>query len=292
MFSARELKRRGASARIIQRIGRKQRGARSGSAGYRQEDFFAAGQMIAAAHRFVENGEHFWMIQNAAALVDDLVTGNGIHRFFQLKTSPHVAWATVLPDFRDQAELCRLFKLDSYQLVLIVPAKADRDRLAREQPPVLEGSSVQWFPKMSRTGDLAHPSSPVWRNLKALCAGRAGAGDIASIATYAFVTVLERPAKPKRYEVAAFVKKLRENDCVPIRSPFVDTSALWKRASGVLARIPGLEVSIADGFVAFDYRSGLESGRAARCGTAAYRRFLERIVRSSPKTFDDFERLL
>jgi len=205
MFSSREPRRRGASARIIQRISQKQRGARSGSAGYRQEDFFAVGQMIAAARRFLEHGEHFWMIQNAEALVDDVVTG---------------------------------------------------------------------------------------KDLQALCAGRGGAGDIASIAAYAFVTVLDRPAKPKRYEVSTFLNQLRENDSVPLRSPFLDTSSLWKRASGILAKIPGLQVSIADGFVVFDYRNGLESGRAARCGTAAYRRFLERIVRSSPKTFDDFERLL
>lgn len=129
-------------------------------------------------------------------------------------------------------------------------------------------------------------------DLKALCAGRAGGGDVASIAAYAFVTVLDRRVKPNRYDVASFLKELRKNDCVPIRSPFMDTSSLWQRASAMLAKIPRLEVSIMDGFVVFDYRSGLESGRAARCGTAAYRRLLMRIVKSSPKTFEDFERLL
>jgi hypothetical protein len=92
--------------------------------------------------------------------------------------------------------------------------------------------------------------------------------------------------------VTDFLRKLRENDSIPIRSPFIDTSTRWKRAAGVLARIRGLKVSIADGFVVYDYQNGLDSGRAARCGSAAYHRLLERVVSSSPKTFDDFERLL
>lgn len=163
MFSARELRRRGASARVIQRISRKQRGARSGSAGYRQEDFFAVSQMVAAARRFLDNGEHFWMIQNAAALVDDVVTENGTHHFFQLKTSPGITWNPVSTDFRDQADLCRLFGIHHYKLVLVVPSKADRARLARERPRTLKRASVLWFPRMSRTGDLARSNSPIWR---------------------------------------------------------------------------------------------------------------------------------
>lgn len=292
MFPKRELKRRGASDQIVRRIGRKQRGARSGSTGYRQEDFFAVSQMIAAAHRWLEHGEHFWMIQNAAALVDDVVTGNGTHCFYQLKTSPRVTWASVCFDFRGQADLCRLFGLTYYKLVLVVPSQADRNRLARKRPRDLRRTSVHWFPKMSRPGDLSASSSPVLSDLKVLCAGRPGAGDLASIATYAFMTVLDRPSPAKPYAAADFWRKLRENDSLPIRSPFVDTSTRWKRASELLARIQGLKVSIADGFVVYDYRNGLESGRAAKCGTAAYRRFLERVISSSPKTFEDFERLL
>jgi hypothetical protein len=46
MFSRRDLKQRHASDRIVERIDRKHRGGRSGSAGYRQEDFFAVCKMI------------------------------------------------------------------------------------------------------------------------------------------------------------------------------------------------------------------------------------------------------
>jgi hypothetical protein len=292
MFPKRELSRRGASTQVVQRIGRKQRGARSGSAGYRQEDFFAVSQMIAAAHRYLTHGDDFWMIQNAAALVDDVVTGNGTHCFYQLKTSPKVTWAPLCADFRGQAHLCNLFGMTKYKLVLVVPSEVDQIRLARAKPRDIKRAHVLWFPKMSRTVDLANPNSPVLPHLKALCAGRPGGGDLASIAAYAFMTVLDRPARPRQYAISAFLRKLRENESVPIRTPFVDKSARWKRALAVLARIPHLKTSVSDGFLVFDYRNGLETGRAAKCGTIAYRRFLERVIALSPKTFDDFERLL
>lgn len=238
MFRKRDLTKRGVSASIIQRIDRKQKGARSGGAGYRQEDFFAVSEMLAAAHRLLEHGEDLWLIQNARALVDDVVTGNGKYSFYQLKTTPGITWEPVHSDFRNQAELCRSCNLHPYELVLVVPSQVDRTRLAREQPRDLKRTSVRWFPKMSRPSDLARPDSPVRKVLRALCAGRAGAGDVTSIAMYAFATVLDRPARPERYAAEAFLKKLRENDSVPIRSRFVDNSPIWRRASGLLARFP------------------------------------------------------
>jgi hypothetical protein len=105
MFSKRELRRRGASSRVIERIGQKQRGGRSGSTGFRQEDFFAVCKMLGATRRHLERGDLFWMIQNAEALVDDLVTGT--YGFYQVKTSPRITWASLHTDFREQAQSYR-----------------------------------------------------------------------------------------------------------------------------------------------------------------------------------------
>lgn len=292
MFSRQELRRLAVSERIVVRIGKKHRGGQSGSAGYRQEDFFAVCKMLTAARRHIEHGEHFWMIQNAEALVDDLVTGNGTHGFYQVKTSPSASWASLHADFRDQAELCELYGLQRYQLFLVVSSTELRSRLARQRPRQLKRTSVVFFPKMARTSDLAAASGPAFEDLRALCAGRASSGDIAGIAACAFMAVLDRPAKPKRYPVEGFLRELRMNPSVPVREPFVDTSPLWSRAMRVLGRIPDLTVSISDGFFVFDYRGGLETGRAVKCGTAGYRRLLQRIVRAAPTSFDELERLL
>lgn len=295
MFGERELQRRGVSARIIERIARKRRGAQSGSAGYRLEDFFGVSALLVAAADATRTGSHstFWIRQNSRALVDDVITGNGSTRFHQLKSGRRPTWSSaVRSDFIGQADLCQRFQIVPSELILVVCDQPARQRLQRERPRTQPPTSVAWFPRMTRTSDLATAYVPARTSLATLCAGRPSTGDLASIAAAAFTTALDRSRPAARYPVAAFLRAMRRIPVLPLRSPFDDRSPRWRRAAAILARIPKLRVSIADGFIVYDYASGLESGRGARCGSGSYARFVARILKYVPTTFDDFERLL
>lgn len=297
MFSNKELRRLGVSETIRQRVSRKHLGGTSGAAGYRQEDYFAIAEMIAAAASYVRRRTCFSLSQNARALVDDVVTKTrAMRRFYQLKSGATVRWgpasSALRRDFRDQLALCARFRFRKFQLYLVVPTDTQRRSLVSTRPAELTRTFVRSFPRINRLSDLSSIGSPVHHALASLCAGPPRPADLEQIASAAVAAWLDRRSPMGFYSVDDFVADLRKNSLVPVRFPFRDKSPRYRAARRVLSKIQGLKVSVENGFFYFDYR-GIESGRTAKCGTAEYRHLLDRIVREQPKTFDDFaERVL
>lgn len=293
----RELTRLGFSKKEIARVEGKARGAAAGRRGYRYEDLFATARLTEGCRRAMKGGQtSHGIAEPRGAFVDDIVVRAGeLFVFYQLKTGKDTwtaAGGALAADFRNQARVCEAKGLE-YGLILVVPDEARRDVLDRKVPKDLDRTGVEAFPVVERLTDLPLAVKRIRRDLDGFIAfakpGRAARDHVLQAIHAAW---LDRRDRSEFLEGPALLRILRANPLLFVARPFRDDSKVWKRVKAILEKIPGLSVTIDQGYFCYDYRDGLQRGHEIRCGTARYRAVLRRIVERRPKIFCQFEVLL
>jgi hypothetical protein len=274
----------------VSKIRRRAVGGRAGAAGYSYEDFFSVSLLLTALRNHRRSPPPNCRVRRGAfALVDDVIAKNGQIRFHQLRRRQQVYWEQVRVDFEQQELLCRRVGM-SAQLFLVVASRGLRRRLATRMPKSLRRSSVLFFPPLSRVTDLANPTAPSFAPLVALCAAATpGTADLTDLARAVWGFWGDRNTM-KFVRADRLLAYLRGKAPLRVWSPFVP-GPRWAVVRRRLARIPGLRVTLQGGHLWYRYRT-TDRGHICKCGTPAYRRFLDRVMTHRPNSFDAFEVLL
>jgi hypothetical protein len=268
--TGRELRRLGFSKKEIARVEAKARGAAAGRRGYHYEDLFATASLTDGCRRAMQRGgpEH-GIAEPTGAFVDDIIIRAGdLFVFHQLKTGKDT-WTgsrgALAADFRNQARVCEAKGL-LYGLVLVVPDEARRDALDRNMPNGLRRTTVEVFPIVERLTDLPQAVKGLRRELDGFIAfakpGRAAREHVLQAIHAAW---MDRRVRTEFLEAAALLRALRANHLLFVARPFRDTSMIWRRAKAIIERIPGLSVTVDQGYFCYDYRGGLMQGHEIRC---------------------------
>jgi hypothetical protein len=288
VFTKSELKQFG-SASLLKRLEQKQSGGAAGKAGYRYEDYFLVLRLAeATAPSAMINPKVFRIQEGAYCPVDDVVIKNGQFDFFQLKTSPRTRWSgALLKDFEAQIKLCNKKKL-SYRLHLVVPKKDQASRLFSKRPNTLKSSTdTIFFPTTQRRTDLWRNSGPLNPALCQICADPSTPPEALEALATAFEVAWRDCSSMGRFTTLSQVlSDIHKKEDVPLRFEWKDSSPKWKTVEGILQGIHELQYDTSRGFFCYSSTHG-ESGRF-KCGTASYRRFLDRVIKFNPTTFDAF----
>lgn len=281
----------------------KHRGGVSGAKGTRYEDIFAVVQVAEYARQLSSDCDVVSLEAQAPMyFIDDLVVrerGNPVERCFQLKNSPHVTWGTgekcIADDCQKQLTLSRAVGEAAPSIVLVTSDAECAALLRATVPADLSGAvEVRWFPWEESTNVLCN----LW--LKEMEA----------------VAWLSKHENPNFQEVSEVLKVLlgvwvSHNGSVvvaelieearnlsptlirPLVSDEVVLEVLAEDFKNALARIDNFSYSIVKGFFCWEFsfaNGSAERGVFAQdCLSESFRKFIDRIVRRQPVTFEEIE---
>ena len=285
-------------------------GGTAGGSGYRYETLYAQFRLVELlaaylAETDLERLAHVYFGMSGpgdvsvqgCSYVDDVVRSvKGRFTYSQLKTSEEDTWTgrggKLAGDFRKQHTLCAAAGMTNFTLELVTPHPHRAELLAAKLPALLRDfTEVIFFPQEeSLSRILLDPSHPLQPHLEAL-----GAYEPQSLSTkrellYGVVLAWEAEGErntPRR--VLDVLMFLHRQEGLPLKKPDLTLDALTREVIESVS-IPGLDVSVENGFAR--YRYGLWEGTIARIDTSAFQRFVRRLRDTPPNTLEDFRRLL
>ncbi|MBZ0234874.1 MAG: hypothetical protein K8M05_21280 [Deltaproteobacteria bacterium] len=278
----------GFGAGSIRRFENKRTGAISGRSGFRFEDFFATALLIQELAADLSTGTGRFGIGSGGSFVDDVVTRRTAEdSYHQLKTSPRVSWsADMRRDFRAQQKWCTLVGRP-HRLILVVPDRRTQARLLAARPAGLRNVEIAQFEQCSSIARLiAHTS--VAKDLNSICARTSpNSVDRATIASAVHMWWLDNVKPSQLTPLSKLWRSIRATESLFVRTGASPNAAHWKKTQRILARVPHLTVWLDGGFMQYRY-GRTDDGMIGRCDKAPVQRFMRRVIRTRPSTFDEF----
>jgi hypothetical protein len=274
---------------------RQHTGGTSNKRGTRYEDYFVVACLIAHAPGVLDQGREVRVKEQANCPIDDLVVSAPDRTLYhQLKTSLTETWTKsggkLRRQFLAQLKEC-VGRGEVFQLVLVVPDKKRARRLQAKTPPTLARcTAVVRFPLLQRPGQLADLTGILGPAIASLRATRfSSRTEDEAIAGAFFLAYAEHlPDSAGWCAVADVLRMIRARGLARLRQRIPLTHPDWAVAEATLGRIKGLEWWVDRGYFEWRYRP-TDTGLVGPLDGEPFRRFVDRIVKSRPETFEDFE---
>ena len=277
---------------------RKHTGGVSGKKGTRYEDLVATAKMAKLASDYLRKPASKWPLieEQAYAFVDDVITKEAKKtRYYQCKNVKSLSWGggtrPIKDDFRKQLQLCDACNEPNPSVRLVVSKKSLARGLKKRLPASLQKrASVEHFPASSTVNQLIFKNKALRKWLRSLARKAHATQDDLEVAFKALLSAwIHLDGASNLYDLVTVARK---------QSPQVIRAFPVKKVSKVsapprfvqaLAGIPDLTYDLDRGFFSWNYaKKGMSGILPEDCDSEEFKRFVERVVKTPPTTFEDF----
>jgi hypothetical protein len=237
--------------------------------------------------------------EQAGCPVDDLLIQQAQRKHYhQLKDDQRITWGEekgkLRNEFLAQKQQCEA-RQEDYTLTLVVSHTDRKESLDQNLPEELKGAVlVLHFPSLRRPSELArHPA--LRQSLLQISASRAPGGELLrGVAEGFHLAWVERALDQSGCaDLAQMVAWLRARPAFRIHRPLpAQNHPEWEQFVALLARIQGLEWHHDRGYFEWWHPPGDAGFVEPPCDSEGFQRFVERVVKARPTTFEAFEGLL
>lgn len=281
-------------------------GGTNNEVGNRYERFFATYLLLQHLPPYINESKDVLVEKQARCKVDDLVLrkSRGALQHFQLKADKKITWGTknrqLARDFESQKEELVQAK-KRFRLAVVVADKHRWDSLKNNMPTQLLGcTSVLLFPRVSSYDSLVDQPfmknfvMPDWRSIEwssILANRRHSRANCVNLLEAMEMAFANCQARSRRVLLSKVVSRLREQGLGKIRRESKIEHPKWGQAECCLRSIKGFQYWVDRGYLEWSY--GLADwGMDAPVDGDNFRRFVDRVAKAQPKSFEDLEPLL
>lgn len=267
--------------------------------GNRYEDYFAIYRILYYIEYVLFKSSEVRIKEQASCPVDDLVieTPQEDH-YHQLKADKKITWGTdsmkLEIEFTKQKEICkrkgRLFKL-----WLVVADEVRVTSLTLNMPDEIKDvTEVFLFPRLERPSELAQQSQLVKHLLNKIRATRfSSTTEDQNIIFAIYYAWLDHVPDNDGYcLLSKVIENIRSMKTGRIYCRWEGNSILWEECKIILNDIFGLQYWTDRGYFEWEYPPTDKGILIEDCFSDSFQRFIQRIVDSRPRNFNEFEELL
>jgi len=270
-------------------------GGVSGKKGTRYEDLVATAKMAQLVSAYLRKPAGKWPVieEQAYAFVDDVITREAKKtRYYQCKDVESLSWGAgthpIEEDFRKQLQLCDACNEPNPSVRLVVSKKSLARGLKKGLPASLQKrAKVEHFPASPTVNQLIFKNKALRKWLRSLARKAHAPQDDLEVAFKALLSAwIHLDGASNLYDLVTVARK---------QSPQVIRAFPVKKVSApprfvqALAGIPDLTYDLDRGFFSWNYaKKGMSGILPEDCDSEEFKRFVERVVKTPPTTFEDF----
>lgn len=293
MFKDSEIKKAGLKDQISH-LRQKHRGGENQKKGNRYEDYFSLFKITKNIylHQKGEVQGVALIEQSENCFVDDLVIKKGSKTdFYQLKNTKTLSWNhRLLNDFEHQKVLCTS-KGINFSLTLVVSQEKNFRKLISMPSLSYDKTFIKYFPEPRNIEDLIKNFEDFHFYLKEISAKRnPSLMDLDYLAKNILGEWIELSQKSRKFiELETLIRKSKRPS-TPIKSKWIHSKE-WLQAEKILNKIPNLTFFVDNGIFEYMYGDHDEGFFPAEPGSKELIRFLNRVKKNKPTTFNELEEL-
>lgn len=286
----------------------KHRGGVSGKKGGKYENYFLAAKAGELASEYIDKPNARWpfLQGQTGGLVDDAyVETSDSTQYYQLKNVQTLSWTAgghpIGIDFSNQFKIATELCYPEPKTCLVVPDETLKNELEKSAPTQIKPhTEVHFFPYDEDYRLLVFKSKEIQGQLSKIVTSNNP--HLAALQDVFGVLINACDCHPNGCGVDQLIRHANSIRPPQLRNPpgnahiFSDTPTLSPDFISILVKIEGLKISFSDGCVTWEATIGKSFTTAGMIPFALssdeFQDFQTSVIRTKPKTFDDFEAIL